>query len=535
MANGDYKNNPLYSDITQLDHLSPAPVFQYFWNKESGRWEPQGEIDIKVDNLNLEIDLSSTNEILSGIADNVSNLSGFLSGINFNVSVDSDTTTHGLLSGISGALSNLDSNNADLETHRLLSGISSGLSDIHVDVEIDSDSETHRLLSGVSGELSRLKIDDTETHRLLSGVSGELSNIDIDDAETHRLLSGISGELSNIHVDVDIDSDSETHRLLSGVSGELSNINIDDSETHRLLSGVSGELSNINIDDSETHRLLSGVSGELSNLDIDIDDTETHRLLSGISGELSNIHIDVELDSDTKTHELLSGVISKLSNIGFSGEGVTIKRSDAQPYKKRTKTVNQKIEEDFILMEDIPDNLRYGTDSGSCYGTNKNLMDDVFGTYFENGRMNKSELEIAHPEYFIHSEYTPQDRCTESFSTFHTDTQFSLRQENVSASLINSYELEDYNDLYERGLMDHIVIFNESSYPIQFHTADRRLNKNEPVSPKNEDLIFIDSDMGVKIDNDEAGRVFIKRPHTISGYTVKYSIVYKVTGDNDVI
>ena len=339
--------------------------------------------------------------------------------------------------------------------------------------------------------MSRLKIDDTETHRLLSGVSGELSNIDIDDAETHRLLSGISGELSNIHVDVEIDSDPETHRLLSGVSGELSNINI--------------------------------------------DDTETHRLLSGISGELSNIHVDVELDSDIKTHELLSGVISKLSNIGFSGEGITIKRSDTQPYKKRTKTVNQKIEEDFILMEDIPENLRYGTDSGSCYGTNKNLMDDVFGTYFENGRMNKSELEIAHPEYFLHSECTPQDRCVDSFSTFHTDTQFSLRQENVSASLINSYELQDYNNLYERGLMDHIVIFNESSYPIQFHTADRRLNKNEPVSPKNEDLIFIDSDMGVKIDNDEAGRVFIKRPHTISGYTVKYSIVYKVTGDNDVI
>ena len=402
MANGDYKNNPLYSDITQLDHLSPAPVFQYFWNKESGRWEPQGKIELNVENLDLEIDLTSTNAILTGIADDVSNLSGYLSDINFNVSVDSDTTAHGLLSGISGALSNLDSNNSDLETHRLLSGISSGLSDIHVDVEIDSDPETHRLLSGVSGELS-------------------------------------------------------------------------------------------------------------------------------------NIHVDVELDSDIKTHELLSGVISKLSNIGFSGEGITIKRSDTQPYKKRTKTVNQKIEEDFILMEDIPENLRYGTDSGSCYGTNKNLMDDVFGTYFENGRMNKSELEIAHPEYFLHSECTPQDRCVDSFSTFHTDTQFSLRQENVSASLINSYELQDYNNLYERGLMDHIVIFNESSYPIQFHTADRRLNKNEPVSPKNEDLIFIDSDMGVKIDNDEAGRVFIKRPHTISGYTVKYSIVYKVTGDNDVI
>ncbi len=158
-----------------------------------------------------------------------------------------------------------------------------------------------------------------------------------------------------------------------------------------------------------------------------------------------------------------------------------------------------------------------------------------FGTYFQNGRMNKSELEIEHPNYFIHSECTPQDRCVSAFSTFHTDTQFSLRQENVSASLINSYELEDYNNLYERGLMDHIVIFNESSYPMQFHTADRRLNKNEPVSPKNEDLIYLDTDMAVRIDNDEAGRVFIKRPHTVSGYTVKYSIVYKVTGYDDII
>lgn len=467
MANGDYKNNPLYTDITQLDHLSPAPVFQYFWNKESGRWEPQGKIELIAENLDLdlEIDLTSTNAILNGIADDVSNLSGYLSGINFNVSVDSDTTTHGLLSGISGALSSLDSNNADLETHRLLSGISSGLSDIHIDVEIDSDPETHRLLSGVSGELSRLKIDDTETHRLLSGVSGELSNINIDDTETHRLLSGVSGELSNI----------------------------------------------------------------------DIDDSETHRLLSGISGELSNIHVDVELDSDTKTHELLSGVIEKLDDVGFDTDGITIDRKSAQPWKKRTKTVNQKIEEDFILMESIPESARYGTDSGSCYGINKNLMDDVFGTYFQNGRMNKSELETGHPDYFIHSECTPQDRCVSAFSTFHTDTEFSLRQENVSASLINSYELEDYNNLYERGLMDHIVIFNESSYPMQFHTADRRLNKNEPVSPKNEDLIYLDTDMAVRIDNDEAGRVFIKRPHTVSGYTVKYSIVYKVTGYDDII
>jgi hypothetical protein len=415
MANpGDFKNNPLYSDITQLDHLSPQPVFQYFWNKESGRWEPQGKIDINVDNLN--IDLSSTNEILSGI---------------------------------SGELSN-----------------------IHVDVEIDS---------------------DTTTHKLLSGISGSLDSNTSEDTKTHALLSGISGELSNIHVDVEIDSDTETHALLSGISGELSSIN----------------------------------------------DLETHRILSGISGELSNIHVDVEIDSDTATHELLSGVIDKLNHIGgeiaITGGNLSVLRKDTQPWKLRTKTINQKIEEDFILLESIPNELRFGIDTGSCYGTNKNLMDDVYGTYFRNGRLNISEQETGHPDYFIHAEYTDPDRCVESYSTFHSDSQFSMRQENVSASLINSYELEDCNELYERGLMDHVVIYNESSHPIQFHTADRRLNRNEPVSPKNEDLIYLDSDMAVKIENDEAARIFVKRPHTVSGYTVKYSIIYKVTGDNDVI
>ena len=370
MANpGDFKNNPLYNDITKLDHLSPSPVFQYYWNKESGRWEPQGAIDINVDNLN--IDLSSTNSI----------------------------------------------------------------------------------------------------------------------------LSGISGELSNIHVDVEIDSDTITHELLSGISGSLGSIKS--------------------------------------------EDTKAHALLSGISGELSNIHVDVEIDSDTETHELLSGVINKLNSIGgqisITGGNLTVSRKDTQPWKLRTKTINQKIEEDFILLENIPDEMRYGADTGSCYGTNKKLMDDVYGTYFRNGRLNISEQEIAHPDYFIHAEYTDQNRCVESFATFHSDSQFSMRQENVSASLINSYELEDCNDLYERGLMDHVVIYNESSHPIQFHTSERRLNKNEPISPKNEDLIYLDSDMAVKIENDEAGRIFIKRPHTVSGYTVKYSIVYKVTGDNDAI
>lgn len=366
MPSEEYKNNPLYYDITNLDHLSPQPTFNYEWNIASGRWEPAGPI--KVDNLNLSgdfnVDFGPTNEILSGI--------------------------------------------------------------------LSKNSDIFDLISGVTNPLIKS----------ISGISGGSVDIDLD--ETNKILSGISGELSNIHVDVEIDSDTKTHELLSGISGELADLNID-------------------------------------------------------------------IDGDT------------------------IPRSAFQPWKLRTKTVNQKIEEDFILMENIPEDIRYGITSGKCFGEDKNLMDDVFGTYFRNGRTNISEPETGHPDYFIHAEYTDPDRCIDSYATFHSDTLFGLRQENVTASLINSYELQDYNNLYERGLVDHVVIYNESSYPLQFHTADRRLDKSEPVSPKNDDLIYLDTDIAVKIDNDEAGRIFVKRPHTISGYTVKYSVVYKETGVYDVI
>ena len=101
----EFKNNPLYSDITRLDNGSPTTVFSYEWNKASGWWEPGGGINVD----NLTIDLNETNTILSAI-------SGSLSSTN-------DAETHRLLSGISGSLSSTN----DAETHRLLSIISETL------------------------------------------------------------------------------------------------------------------------------------------------------------------------------------------------------------------------------------------------------------------------------------------------------------------------------------------------------------------------------------------------------------------------
>ena len=67
MPNEDYKNNPLYTDITNLDSLSPTPTFSYNWNSESGRWEPAGGVNIESIDISgdLNIDLGPTNEILN--------------------------------------------------------------------------------------------------------------------------------------------------------------------------------------------------------------------------------------------------------------------------------------------------------------------------------------------------------------------------------------------------------------------------------------------------------------------------------------
>ena len=330
---GDYKNNPLYNDITQLDHLTPQPGFSYQWNRESGRWEP--------DQTNLF--LHSSNEYLKAI-------------------------------------------------------------------------------------------------------SGILAN--------------------DIKIGVDLDHDTETHRLLSGISGTL---------------GSSSESS-----DEETHRHLSGISGAIDNIDID------------------------------------GGTIN--ANITGGGGGL----------KLRTKTVNQKIDEDFILLESTPDEVRFGNYSGTCYGTDRSLMDDIYGTHFNNARVNPSILETGHPDYFIHAEYMETGRCVEAVDVFHTDTAYGMRQENSGASNINSYELEDYNNLYDRGLAESITIINEAPYPLQFHTADRRFTHTDGLITETEDLIYLDSDMSVNIKNDEAGRIYVKRPHTISGYTIKYFITYKNRGDLEI-
>ena len=236
-------------------------------------------------------------------------------------------------------------------------------------------------------------------------------------------------------------------------------------------------------------------------------------------------------------NELLSGLASGI-NLGSSsptGQGINVDRADTQAWKLTTKTVNQKIEEDFILMENIPDEQRYGTYSGNTYGVDRFIMDDIYNTHYTNGRTNPSTPETGHPNYFILSEYADPNRGVQQDGVFHTDTQYALRFGNENASLINSYELKDFTELYELGLVDNITLLNESPYPIQFHTIDETYDPNKTTDPENNNILFLNGDTSVKINSDEASRIFVKRPHTISGFIMKYTLTYKETGLVDTI
>ena len=233
----------------------------------------------------------------------------------------------------------------------------------------------------------------------------------------------------------------------------------------------------------------------------------------------------------------VSGLLTEISSAisAQSGTIVNIDRVDIQPWKLITKTVNQKIEEDFILMENIPDEERFGTYSGNTYGVDRFIMDDIYNTHYANGRTNPSTPETGHPNYFILAEDADPNRGVQQDGTFHTDTAYALRYDNERASLINSYELKDFTTLYDLGLAESVLLFNESPYPIQFHTIDESYDPTKTEDPENNNIMYLNPDTSVRIDSDEARKIYVKRPHTISGYTMKYTITYKQTGTSDVI
>ena len=278
----------------------------------------------------------------------------------------------------------------------------------------------------------------------------------------------------------------------------------------------------------QSNLYLHGISGEVGRSNI---------WLEGISGVLSNIRIGVDVDSDSISHGLLSGISGALESI--QGEtlvsgNIDLSRSDTQPWKLVTKTVNQHIEEDFIMLE-CSDEQRF-EDTGRYYGVSLDIMDDIYGTYWDNGRRNPSSPETG--QFFLLTEVS-EDRPKQRKYTFDTDAQYAFRPEDTytTGRPLFVHPLTDYNDLYERGLAESVTIVNNSIYPLQIHSFSNHnvWQKDETEDRDQFRAFFLKDNQGVNIDNDESSKIYVKRPHVISGYDLEYTITYKSTGAHDVI
>ena len=565
-----FDDNPIYRNIGLLDHDIPCPNFNYRWNIKSSRWEPMSKDsedvnthrllsgvreDLKRIEIDVEIDSDTqAHYLLSGVIDMVqeegSQTQSLLSDIHATLFAK-NTTTHDLLQGIDDQIASQGE-----ETQKTVSDLDETLR--------ENSLETHSLLSGVINQIIE---EGNQSQILLQPLENQLAENNNHQKYSHNLLSGIKQELESIHVDVEIDSDVHAHSLLSGVintvtqeSNETQDILRESSDnqrhSHELLSGIKQELESIHVDveidsDVHAHSLLSGVINTVaqeSNGTQDIlrestsNQRHSHELLSGIKQELELIQ---EINNDQKTHALLSGVINTISNESDQSQTILEQISDRLVgdnsdkhilsgihqelqslrddfYKKsETQTISQEITEDFILLESISDEDRYGPQQELCYGQNIDIKDEIFQSYFPNSRRNPLEPEKNHPDFFIHAENANQTRCTQQYSTFHTDTDIALRFENPQYSQGNYYKLDKYSDLFNNQEVESVTIFNESNYPMYFHCGDYMNKETEPHPIK------LNAEMGVRLSHNEASEIYIKRPFTISGFNIKYAVTYK--------
>ena len=507
-----FDDNPIYRNIGLLDHDIPSPQFNYRWNIKSSRWEP----------MSRDSEDILTHQLLSGVRED-------LKRIEIDVEIDSDTQAHYFLSGIIDMVQEEGSQTQSL------------LSDIHATL-FSKNTTTHDLLQGIDDQIASqgqetqktvsdldetLRENSLETHGLLSGVinqiieEGNQSQILLQPLEnqltenndhqkySHNLLSGIKQELESIHVDVEIDSDTHAHSLLSGV---INTVTQESDETQDILRESTGN-------QRHSHELLSGIKQELELIQEINNDQKTHALLSGVINTLSNEsdqsqiileEISDKLVGENSDKHILSGIHEELQSL----------RDDF--YKKsETQTISQEITEDFILLESISDEDRYGPQQELCYGQNIDIKDEIFQSYFPNSRRSPLEPEKNHPDFFIHAENANQNRCTQQYSTFHTDTDIALRFENPQHSQGNYYKLDKYSDLFNNQGVESVTIFNESNYPMYFHCGDYMNKETEPHPIK------LNAEMGVRLSHNEASEIYVKRPFTISGFNIKYAVTYK--------
>ena len=94
--------------------------------------------------------------------------------------------------------------------------------------------------------------------------------------------------------------------------------------------------------------------------------------------------------------------------------------------------------------------------------------------------------------------------------------------------------LELFHDGRESEYEKILQVFNTTRNFLKI-VAKVYYDPTKTEDPENNNIMYLNPDTSVRIDSDEARKIYVKRPHTISGFTMKYTITYKQTGTSDVI
>ena len=249
---------------------------------------------------------------------------------------------------------------------------------------------------------------------------------------------------------------------------------------------VEQELNSIKTQDATNHEQL--LSKQKENHDELI--TKKNELHADLVQKQEFQHNALTASQQTQHNALTASQQAQHEEISADLEILKTTLSGVQPRSDKTRIYNQKIDENFIILETT--DILMNPDTSHC--------SDIFNPATHNYEKN---------QFFILEENIDPGHCSQRAFSFDTDNKYAFRQDQYSGDSAGFYETYGLKQNNSSDL--HIT--NDTLYKIRVRMDD------DPAFLFIEDgdnLSFSD----LEIDN----AVTFKRDHTISGYTLTYVV-----------
>jgi len=202
------------------------------------------------------------------------------------------------------------------------------------------------------------------------------------------------------------------------------------------------------------------------------------------------LHADLTQKQQTQHETLISTQEAHHQDINSDLEILKTTLSGVLPRTEKTIIYNQKIDEDFLILETT--DILMNPDTSHC--------SDIFNPATHNYEAN---------QFFILEEGIEAGHCSQRAFSFDTDNKYALRQDQYSGTAEGFYETYG---LMENNSSD-LHMMNDTLYKVRLRMD------NDPA------FLFVeDGDYISFNDLEQDNAVTFKRDHTISGYTLTYIV-----------